>query len=694
MPRRSKTAADYPLHSVVLEAPVRRGPPRRFLSWVLRKSAEPRVLVFDRTAKFPRRLVRELSAAKKAFREAEERETARPEVDYSLFEADGITRPAAAPEPPKPAPAPAPAVRPAPRPLAAVTGVVKYGLQFPAKTNPLTIELTAYRLGRTPEQGGLGKYRHLRNVIDMLWNRPGSPVKWVWTPWAERFMRAACEHQYLGVAGCAGSGKSYAAAVLAIVEYLCSPHNTIVVLTSTTLQMARKRIWKGIVEYWNAVPGLPGKLVDSKGTIRGFDKHGNPWDGSGITLVPAEKSAEKDALGQLIGIHQDRVVLMLDEATELPESIMHAGYTNMSQNPYFVMRALGNPDSYYNLFGLFCAPEKGWASVTEADHEWKTERGYVIRFDAEESPNVLAGREIYPWLPTKEKIDAMRMEYGEKSLSYYRMVKGFWPPEGVSSGIFSEADLVRGQATAPAEFVGDPVPLAGLDLSFTSGGDRTIAYFGLLGADSEGKKILQFTDWVLLTESIMEKETPRAFQLARQFISECAKRGVSPRNTGYDSTSGAVTFGDILAVCWGRADFLKINFSGAASDRTLSANDRTPAKDRYANRMSEMWYVGAELLRSGQIRGIAPALAKELCARKYLTTDSGRKIKVESKVQYIARVGKSPDLADAAVILLDVARQRFGFTGNERFEASASRQKTWATQMRRLDSQFPSLTLD
>lgn len=661
------------------------------------------LLVFDPDAPLPDRITETITAAKNRIKKSKKWKALKQQrkgIDYSLFEADGIKAPPdeakeqpEQPAPAEPAPAALPVVRPAPVPLAAAAEVVKYGLKFPPGTNPLTIELAAYRLKRSPEQGGLGTYRHLKNVIDMLWNRPGSPVKWVWTPWAEQFMKAACETQYLGVAGCAGSGKSYAAAVLAIVEYLCSPHNTIVILTSTTLREARKRIWKGICEYWAAVPGLPGKMVDSLGTIRGINSRGEPWDGSGIVLIPAEKSSEKDALGKLIGIHQDRVVLMLDEATELPESIYHAAKTNLSQNPYFALRALANPASYYDTFSLIAAPKHGWASVSEDDHEWETDSGKLIRFDAEESPNVLAGKEIYPWLPTREKIEAIRTQYGEKSLGFYRMVKGFWPPEGVSNGIYAEADLVRGLASTPAAFEGQTTRIAGLDLSFTHGGDRTIAFFGTFGSDKDGKKMIQFDDWVLLKEDITSKGNPRAFQIAQQFIAECASRGVSARNAGFDSTSGGSTFGDVLAVCWNQSDFLRVNFSGNASARPISATDKTLAKDRYKNRMSEIWYMGAELIRSGQLRGVSPALARELCSRNYETTDGGKKIRVEAKREYISRVGKSPDLADAAMIMLDVARQRFGFAGAERFDGSRERQNTWKQKLTRLDSVYASVNL-
>lgn len=657
-------------------------------------------ITFDRDADLPRELLGEIPAImmtlRGARRKRRERAERRKKIDYSLFEKDGITAPAppvdGALEFPEPPPPTASMIRPA-KSIVPSLEIVKYGLKFPPGTNPLTIELAAYRLKRTPEQGGLGTFRHCKNIIDMLWNRPNSPVRFDWTPWAEQFLRAACEHQYVAVGGCAGSGKSYSAAVLAIIDYLCSPHNTIVILTSTTLREAKKRIWKGISEYWSAVPGLPGKMVDSLGQLKGFNRQGEPWEGSGIVLVPAEKKSEKDAIGKLIGIHQDRVILCLDEATELPESILHAAKSNLSQNPYFSMRALGNPSSYYDTFAKMAKPTAGWASVSEDDYEWDIEGGKFIRFDAEDSPNVLAGREIYKYLPTREKIESIRAEYGEKSLYFYRMVRGFFPPEGVTSGVYSEADFARGVAGTKAEFKGETEKVAGLDISFSSGGDRTIAYFGQVGKDASGTQLMQFDEYVAISEDITSS-VPRPFQVAMKFIELCRARGVRSRNAGVDATSGGgSTFCDVLAICWGVSDFLRVNFSGNASNRPVSGTDRTPGHDKYKNRMTEIWYLGSELVRSRQLRGVGPDLATELVSRNYMLVDGGKRVQVERKVDYIARIGKSPDIADAALILLTTVRERFGLVGTERFEASTQRQDVWKKKMRRLDSVFRPVNL-
>ena len=50
-----------------------------------------------------------------------------------------------------------------------------------------------------------------------------------------------------------------------------------------------------------------------------------------------------------------------------------------------------------------------------------------------------------------------------------------------------------------------------------------------------------------------------------------------------------------------------------------------------------------------------------MCARNYDMVKTGSlKVKIESKIEFKARFGRSPDLADAAFLALDCARQRLG----------------------------------
>jgi hypothetical protein len=77
--------------------------------------------------------------------------------------------------------------------------------------------------------------------------------------------------------------------------------------------------------------------------------------------------------------------------------------------------------------------------------------------------------------------------------------------------------------------------------------------------------------------------------------------------------------------------------------------------------VTELWFGAKEFLQNGQLRGIGPDLAQEMTARNYETRKSGgMKVVVESKSDMKGRIGRSPDVADAAFVMLDVVRSRFG----------------------------------
>jgi hypothetical protein len=87
-------------------------------------------------------------------------------------------------------------------------------------------------------------------------------------------------------------------------------------------------------------------------------------------------------------------------------------------------------------------------------------------------------------------------------------------------------------------------------------------------------------------------------------------------------------------------------------------------------------------MRSGQLKGIVPDLAKEMTGRKYNTT-AGGKVTVEPKRDYKLRLGKSPDLADAFFLGLDLARQKLGIHAGSL--VGGKLRSTWQEQARKLD---------
>lgn len=466
------------------------------------------------------------------------------------------------------------------------------------------------------------------------------------------------------------SGKSEFGAIWGIVNFLAGPSGTKVLVTSTSLKDSRQRIWGSVEEYWQAAATvlggetvLPGELVSASGMIR--YRQGNfKSDRQGLVLIAGEKSKANEAMGKLIGYKGTRVILICDELPELSDKLLRAAEANLYSNPDFSMLGIGNPNSHYDPFGIFATPKEGWGSIHSDSEEWETVLGKCIRFDGEKSPNILMGEDKYPWMMTARKLQDFKNMLGETTQRYARFVKGWFHEAGTDEGIYSEADIIKYRGDAPAVWKSPPIPVAGFDPAFTNGGDDALLQFGKFGEDTDGKKVLEWGDCLELQEDRDIKDEPRTHQIIRQLRTECEKRRVSPKHLAIDGTGAGKPFCDVVRSEWS-GEFLEVNFGGLASSLPASGTDSTPSKDRYINRVSELWFSGREYLQSGQIRGIYPALAKELCARKYETKQRGKVI-VESKKDMRSRIGKSPDRGDAALLCLDLCRTKLGMSSKAR----------------------------
>ena len=522
---------------------------------------------------------------------------------------------------------------------------------------------------------------HFKKFVTHILGRQDWEFRWFWNPYSNEILNHVRKERLLAVSGHASSGKSAFQAMYAVAMFLLHPNKTKILVTSTSYKEAEGRVWGEIERMWAEVeryfiglytslklpPLLPGKLVASGHKIVCLDENtGKPNNLGGITLVAGGKGQDATGVSTLIGFKAENLILLADELPLLTHSL-YGATANLKVNENFQMLATGNLTSIFDPFGLFAEPEGGWDKVTEHHDGWRTKvGGYCIRFDGEKSPNVQARKNIYKGLLTFEYLDQIKEENGARSPEYYRMVKSFPCPTGAADTIYSEPELVKNLCEAKVtQWLVKPTPVAFLDPSFSSGGDAAAASFGLFGiAQINGvtKQVLEKTDTIDLMTLVdaRHKTKDRNEQLADLYIAECDKRGVAIENRGIDATGGGDPFASLLAMKMGHG-FQLVSFAGAASDMVVSATDKRKGKDRFFNRVSELWYVGKEFVASGQIRGMDPATMMELCARIYFSRNS--KVQVEPKDDMKARTNrKSPDRADSWVGLIEVCRRRFKFT--------------------------------
>jgi len=188
-----------------------------------------------------------------------------------------------------------------------------------------------------PEQGGLGAAGTSKSR--------GHPVcerhKEIWkvkaarefrSSMVEKMVEAACEHQYLAVLGCANSSKTTTFAMWALISWLAAPSETLVLVTSTSLKDSRRRIWGKITEYFTAIRGLPGKLVDSEGKIK---PRTTVWCISGHQRHCDHRWRSEKGKGihrQTDWVESQEIVMIADEMPELSPALIAAFMGNLASN--------------------------------------------------------------------------------------------------------------------------------------------------------------------------------------------------------------------------------------------------------------------------------------------------------------------------------------------------------------------------
>lgn len=473
------------------------------------------------------------------------------------------------------------------------------------------------------------------------------------------------------------SGKTHAMALIAVMMFWLDPKNTKVLVTSITASAAAGRVWGHVKNCWTHMEGffgaanMPGKLIDSKNKIR-YENNGHKDETRGIELVVGEKSQAKQSASKVQGIKAPKLILMGDEFAELEHSLVRTALTNLKRNDEFWLLGAFNPTDMFGPDGIISRPKDGWHSITEETDEWETYleeygyKGYCIRFDGEKSPNILAGHNKYKGLL---KVDDLKeaQSQGVRTAAYYQMIRGYWSPVGMLDAIYAAADIVKWRADAKVTtWIEPPTMIAGLDPAFTHGGDRAalvIAKVGIAMSDSGVRqKVFEVVKVYSLDEDVTNTSISKTEWVVKLTKEKLIEHKVDIKNLAIDATGGGDPFSALIARDIG-IGFLNVKFSGKASDKPVSRNDPRKGFERFRNMVSELWYVGRELIRSGQIKGLTGDIMSEMVVRTY--KESNGLVCVEPKDDMKARIKKSPDFADACFLALFLARVRHGLSSNE-----------------------------
>jgi hypothetical protein len=540
-----------------------------------------------------------------------------------------------------------------------------------------TSELEAWRYAFANRidmtQGAPRRSTLFRRIADTL-----LPGCFEWHEWTNRIIDALCEpgsSGLIGAPGCSNSCKTYNIVNFSVVWWLCQPTHSSVTLVSTTVKSLRRRGWAEVQKAYEKLNWdfLKGNFVDSRliwQAIKGNDK--NALIGRAVEEGSLPKVAD-----DIKGVHTRRQMVIIDEATSVPDAIYEAAANLFSYPTEFIMVCIGNPRSRLDAFGRFCEPSAGWTSVSVDTDEWEAKpfqpcggrKPTVIRFDAEKSPNIVEDRIVSRHLPRKIEVTNARNFSGGQSPHYWMNFRGFWAPEGLVKTVFTESAIVKFNGFGKHQFDGNSFQIIGaFDPAY--GGDRACLRFAKLGTltvETDPMNPMSSTWGIELLPPIIlpinpHSKNPVHYQLAEQLRRECEKVTTAPgiydscppENLGVDD-SGEGGLCDILYRTWSPR-IIRIEFGSAASEEPCSLEDIRPACEVYRNKRAEMFFRARGVLDSGQLKGIDQETAIELTTLEF--DDSKERIVLTSKKDYKTKFNKSPDLADTVAMLIEVARRK------------------------------------
>ena len=539
----------------------------------------------------------------------------------------------------------------------------------PWATNALEIELIAFRFGTEH-----GRFYHMQRVANFLFTKECNPEivsPLDWNPWTTQICKVLCDGDpsmgfegyptYVGLTGPASSSKTYSVSLYVFLMWLSSPVRTKAVVSSTSIQAAKNRIWGDIVGIANSVPA-PLRIFNVLSSNPAMIKLPGATNKQSIELIAGDDS-QREASDKVLGIKNDWFILAVDEATEVSHALLEAR-NNLNKNPRFQLIFIGNAKSHDDPHGKVCEPLLGWDSINVETLMWQTTlpRGMALHLDGLKSPNMVVGEGVEPPYPRlfsrKDLIEIQTVEGGGTSPGFQRFGRGFWPKAGTANQIYTQQDIELNGATEKAIWLEPPVRIIGHDVAFSSDGDKSQAVICDLGMTPDRLPILAHvaTEIVEVDDSQAKR---RSYAMAERLGEIATKYGVTTDNIGVDCTGTGISYPEIVDEVMGGRCF-RIPFNGMVSDLPYPSDGLTKPQEMFDRRVSELWYIGKLFLQRGQFRGLKQSLIVDMCKRLYNRVKQN-KISVETKRKMRERGVRSPDEADAFFIALALAREKLGF---------------------------------
>lgn len=379
-----------------------------------------------------------------------------------------------------------------------------------------------------------------------------------------------------------------------------------VVVTAPTSAQLFDALFAELKRWINELPPAWAELLNAKG-----DR---------VELIAAPESAfisartaRAESPEALQGVHSENVLLVVDEASGVPEAIFEAAVGSMSGESATTL-LLGNPTRTSGYF--------------YDTHNKLRDRWWTLRVNSAESSRVAADF-------VREVADT----YGEDSNAYRVRVLGEFPTSDDDTII----PLHTAEAAVGRDIVPAPTAMRVWGLDCARFGDDSSVLTKMHGQVVRDKPL----KWVKLD----------TMQLAGRVKAEWDATASHERPEEINV--------DAIGIGAGVADRLR---ELGLPARAINVSESPSLTGQYKNLRTELWFKGRDFFASGtsSIPADCEMLVADLVSVKYKIADSNGLLLAEPKAETKKRLRRSPDYADSFLLCLasDGFSARYGSAGS------------------------------
>jgi len=402
--------------------------------------------------------------------------------------------------------------------------------------------------------------------------------------WQKEVMQAVAEkHRRLSIRSGHGVGKSSCASWL-MIWYLLTRYPCKVVVTAPTASQLFDALFAECKRWIKELPSPLRNLLEMKS------------DRIELAASPTEafisaRTSRSESPESLAGVHAEHVLLVVDEASGVPESVFEAAYGSMSgKNATTIL--LGNPTRSSGYF---------FETHTRLRDSWWTKK-----VSCEDSH-----------LVSEDFIREMEVKYGAESNAMKVRCYGEFPT-AEDDTLISLHSVEQASKRTVEQPENTPV-VWGLDVA-RYGDDASVLCI------RQGRHLIELHSWKKLS------------------LMELAGRVLDLLNTADEPPEEILV--DSIGLGAGVLDRLRELDIPA---RGVNVSESPAMADRYANLRAELWDLTKQWFTEEVQIPNDDSLIADLTAPRYSFNSSGKML-VESKAETKKRLGRSTDFADSLVL--------------------------------------------